>query len=293
MCLSKLTCAFPFLLWNGDVIFTALHLLQTLSKNIENDPECVESVLALQDLPWNITLQDTIEQRKSVVNDFAHRCEQLLSEAMKWAAGTTHSHLLEYVRLTNSANDDSLRLTINAVLNNSNRTEELLYVDHATNDFKDEIYGTDVSAYMSFLSSRSEYLGKIKGMLEMVTQLHDPISAENVLIEMLEKRLNEALERENLEMIYDNVMLMSAFFINLERLSYRLLKTLVWLPLKRFNGSIMKLCTTAWNWILAARDDFQMNVRFKLVKNIKLEFSVFTRNGVVLDDSSTKTIGNV
>lgn len=36
---------------------------------------------------------------------------------MRWAPGSTHGHLLEYVRLTDTANDRSLRLTIDAVLN--------------------------------------------------------------------------------------------------------------------------------------------------------------------------------
>jgi hypothetical protein len=39
---------------------------------------------------------------------------------MKWAPGSTHGHLLEYVRRTNSAQDRSIRLTIDAVLNNQN-----------------------------------------------------------------------------------------------------------------------------------------------------------------------------
>lgn len=35
---------------------------------------------------------------------------------MKWAPGTTHGHLLEYVRKTNSTHDQSIRLTIDSVL---------------------------------------------------------------------------------------------------------------------------------------------------------------------------------
>ena len=258
MCLSKLTFTFPFLLWNGDVIFTALHMLQTLSKNLESDPECVESILTFKDLPWSIQLQDSLEQRTAVANDFGHRCEQLLSEAMKWAPGTTHSHLLEYVRQTNSANDNSLKLTISAVLNNSNRADDFLYIDH-TGTTRDDVRGTDVAAYLSFLSTRSEYLGQVKGMLVMLSEMRDSVSAEEALIDHLEKLLDNGLEREDDEMITNAVMRMSAFFIHLDSLNHRLLRNLVWMPLRRFNESILRLCTTAWNWILAARNDFQMH----------------------------------
>uniref|UniRef100_A0AC34RIU1 1-phosphatidylinositol 4-kinase n=1 Tax=Panagrolaimus sp. JU765 TaxID=591449 RepID=A0AC34RIU1_9BILA len=258
MCLSKLTCTFPFLLWNGDVIFTALHMLQTLTKNLESDPDCVESVLSFKDLPWTIQLQDTLELRTAVANDFGHRCEQLLSEAMKWAPGTTHSHLLEYVRRTNSVNDNSLRLTISAVLDNSNRSDEILYVDQIGST-KEDFYGTDVAAYLSFLSSRSEYLGQVKGMLAVLSEMQDPETAEDSLIDKLEKLLDNGLESENENKISNAVMLMSAFFIHLGNLNHRLLRNLVWMPLRRFNETTVRLCTTAWNWILAARNDFQIH----------------------------------
>lgn len=55
--LAKLIDAFPFLLWNGTVISTALQLMQSLIKNIEEDPDCKVAVLTMQGLPWQIHLQ--------------------------------------------------------------------------------------------------------------------------------------------------------------------------------------------------------------------------------------------
>lgn len=57
-----------------------------------------------------------MEGRKSVAKDFSKRCEQILCEAVKWAPGLTNSHLLEFIRSTDSIADNSLRLTINTVL---------------------------------------------------------------------------------------------------------------------------------------------------------------------------------
>jgi hypothetical protein len=57
-----------------------------------------------------------LDGRKSVSKDFTKRCEQILCEAVKWAPGLTNSHLLEFIRTTDSIGDNSLRLTINTVL---------------------------------------------------------------------------------------------------------------------------------------------------------------------------------
>lgn len=56
-CLTKLVDTFPFLLWNGRVISTALHLIQTLNRNLEEDPECKQLSLTPLGLPWSIQLQ--------------------------------------------------------------------------------------------------------------------------------------------------------------------------------------------------------------------------------------------
>ena len=181
---------------------------------------------------------------------------------MKWAPGTTHSHLLEYVRLTNSANDNSLKLTISAVINRSNnRTDDLLLAEN-TGTTKEETQGTDVGTYLSGLSIRSEYLGKIKGMLGMLQKMHGDATAERALADHLEELYEQGLERDDEEKIFDSIMSMAALFIYLPEVNHRLLKNIVWAPLKRFTEGTLRLCTTAWNWILAAKDGFHMHVSF-------------------------------
>ena len=85
---------FPFLLWNGNVLKTALRLLQALTQNLHNDPTCKDSMFTMRGFQWTIQLQDSLESRKAVVKDFSQRCEQILSEAIKWAPASTNSHLL-------------------------------------------------------------------------------------------------------------------------------------------------------------------------------------------------------
>jgi hypothetical protein len=46
-------------------------------------------------------LQDSLELRRSRVEDFSCRVQQILQEALKWAPATTHSHLLVQRESTN------------------------------------------------------------------------------------------------------------------------------------------------------------------------------------------------
>jgi len=50
VCLAKLIDAFPFLLWNGTVITTALQIMKALIKNIDEDPGCTQSSI---EFPWS------------------------------------------------------------------------------------------------------------------------------------------------------------------------------------------------------------------------------------------------
>lgn len=95
--------------------------------------------------------------------------------------------MLEYIRQTNSAQDKSLRLTITSVLNCTEREKTASLVNTSTNSLglnnvsiNEGVIGgrgivegedgttTDISAYLSALSQRSDYLGQIKGMFRLV-----------------------------------------------------------------------------------------------------------------------------
>jgi phosphatidylinositol 4-kinase len=56
-CLTQLVDTFPALLWNGRVISTALLLIQTLTRNLDEDPDCRMTSLTVPGLGWSIQLQ--------------------------------------------------------------------------------------------------------------------------------------------------------------------------------------------------------------------------------------------
>uniref|UniRef100_F1KPV3 1-phosphatidylinositol 4-kinase n=1 Tax=Ascaris suum TaxID=6253 RepID=F1KPV3_ASCSU len=245
-CLSQLVDTFPHLLWNGKVLSTAFQLLEALSNNVDNDIECANATLSIPSLEWTIQLQDSLDQRKSVVEDFTQRCKQILQEAIKWAPGSTRSHLIEYVSNSNSTSNNSFRLTTEAVLRESEDDTGLGENAPAA------------SLYLSSLHLRSLYLGQVKGMLAMCKS-EDSTKAELRLIEHLECDLSRACETGCDEEMTDAVMKLAALFISIKELNTRLLHTLVSVPLRNFTASTMRLCVMSWNWILVARDDIHLS----------------------------------
>lgn len=80
----------------------------------------------------------------------------------------------------------------------------------------------DISTYLSALSQRSNYLGQVKGMLLMLKETHNnDETAEQVLVDHLERMLETALESNDNAKFAKAVMLMTAFFIYIKGLIIR------------------------------------------------------------------------
>lgn len=95
-CLSSLVDRFPHLLWNQNVLFAMLDILEVLSCSLHLDPYQGPSRLAVPNSPHSIILMDTQEAREGIVKDFSARCHEILAEAIKWAPESTRARLQEY-----------------------------------------------------------------------------------------------------------------------------------------------------------------------------------------------------
>ncbi|CAL2037779.1 unnamed protein product [Caenorhabditis brenneri] len=236
-CLSTLVQSFPYLLWNSKVLTTILRLLQGLEDNLQKDPTCREpqfTIDGLEKREWTIQLQDSIEGRRSVVKDFSMRVKQILKEALRWAPASTHSNLLEYVSKFGSERDAAMQLAIDATSEGSGKS----------------------GSYLTSLYKRSNYLGQVKGMLATTLSGDiDQVTAENSLIDRLEKDFQRACQSGKDNEMEQAVLLLTALFVSLRSVNERILTLLVRTPLHNFTESTISLCTMAWNWLLSARPE--------------------------------------
>lgn len=235
-CLSQLVKAFPYLLWNTKVLTTILRLLQELEDNLQKDPTCKEPQFSIEGFEkgWTIQLQDSIEGRRAVVKDFSMRVKQILKEALQWAPASTHSNLLEYVSKFGSERDAAMQLAIDATSEKNGKS----------------------GSYMTSLYKRSNYLGQVKGMLATTLSGDiDQVTAENSLIDRLEKDFQRACKSGKDNEMEQAVLLLTALFVSLRNVNERILTLLVRTPLHNFTESTISLCTMAWNWLLSARPE--------------------------------------
>ncbi|CAP24439.2 Protein CBG03566 [Caenorhabditis briggsae] len=236
-CLSQLVKAFPYLLWNTKVLTTILRLLQELEDNLQKDPTCKEPQFTMDGFEkgWTIQLQDSIEGRRSVVKDFSMRVKQILKEALQWAPASTHSNLLEYVSKFGAERDAAMQLAIDATSEGGKGKS---------------------GSYLTSLYKRSNYLGQVKGMLATTLSGDiDQVTAENSLIDRLEKDFQRACKSGKDNEMEQAVLLLTALFVSLRSMNERILTLLVRTPLHNFTESTISLCTMAWNWLLSARPE--------------------------------------
>lgn len=236
-CVSRLVHVFPHLLWNTKVLTTILRLLQELQENLNTDPTCREPQFSLKGYePWTIQLQDSIEGRRSIVRDFSLRVKDVLKEALRWAPAATHSNLLEYVSKFGTTCDAAMQLALDATSEGKGMAKS----------------GT----YMTSLYKRSLYLGQVKGMLATTLSGDiDEATAENSLIDRLEKDFTRACRSGKDDEMEQAVLLLTALFVTLREINERILTLLVRTPLCNFTESTTSLCTLAWNWLLSARPE--------------------------------------
>ncbi|KAL7069800.1 hypothetical protein ACQ4LE_011065 [Meloidogyne hapla] len=317
VCLAKLIDSFPFLLWSGTVLTTALQIMKALIKNIEEDTCCTQSTIEFPQMGLSsIQLQDTLDGRKSVAKDFTKRCEQILCEAVKWAPGLTNSHLLEFIRTTDSITDKSLRLTINTVLACTKReminslfvggtASSVMFTTTTTNTDAISVGSTmistdnlvsngpvDISTYLSALNQRSDYLGQIKGMFEM-TKKQNYIYYPDICIDIeeathkslsdyLEEQFETALKMNEPNCLEKPLQLMTAYFMFCQEINQRILHSIIWAPLRNFTEQTMRLCVICWNWILATREDIQIDFLQQMTSCweiiAKRSMGIFNRN---------------
>jgi hypothetical protein len=139
---------------------------------------------------------------------------------MRWAPGSTHGHLLEYVRRTNSAQDRSIRLTIDAVLNNKGAAvtpvDQINTLTAGVNDYLfsgAQPDSVDVSLYLTSLSQRSNYLGQVQGMLYMLRSTNTEELADEHLVHYFSENFEKALKSNDETKLTDAFMQVSAYFV--------------------------------------------------------------------------------
>ncbi|XP_033126679.1 phosphatidylinositol 4-kinase alpha-like [Anneissia japonica] len=253
--LSKLVDKFPFLLWNGTVLYTMVDILQLLSKSLDrsNTQEAVE--LDVPNSPYKLIVMDTREARETILQDFSARCGGIFQEAVKWAPSITRSLLQQYlITLENSdglSQHSGLELATESALQfaGSNVSSSTFAPDKRINT------KADSSNFVSTMSLRSRFAGEVAGMKAIYSEAGPGgLTLAMVLDNQLKKVSAKGLE----EGFTNSMFRVCSLLISTNELDRVLLHSLCWEPVKVFTAHALETAVACWDWLLAARPDFEL-----------------------------------
>ncbi|KRX39029.1 Phosphatidylinositol 4-kinase alpha [Trichinella murrelli] len=294
-CLSLLVDTFPHLLWDRTLLHTILVILQLLHQSTSGDPNIDCKQLPVMDLPWNICLTDTVEERRKVCNDFAAKCQQILQEAITWAPSVTRSHLQQYISSRSVSavsylkHHHGLSLTVQSLL------------DAAQHHVCKAALLTDVestSCFVSSISIQNYHLGEhLKRYQFVVAQVGGMLaemlpSGQSVgsLADRLLAEYDQACREDDLELLKRSLMRICALFILEKDVCRRLLKLICCAPVNRYCEEVMELSVSCWEWILTAKPEIEieffqeLSYAWKLLADLKL--GIFREDPPLFDPSA-------
>ncbi|XP_041457096.1 phosphatidylinositol 4-kinase alpha-like [Lytechinus variegatus] len=253
--LSRLVDRFPQLLWNGDVLWSMLDLLQLLSKAAAED-----SLQEVREYPvfegrFMLTVMDTKESREGIIRDFAARCGGIFQEAVKWAASATRSHIQQYIiHLENSSDSLSQRSTLELA------TESALqcagFNKGLTASGSDSLTSESAN-FVSVMSLRSRFAGEVSGMKAIYT---DAGPGGLSLSHVLNGQLDKACDSKREDAFTNAMFRVCALLISSEGVDKYLLYNLCRAPVKLFTTLAMEKAVACWEWLLAARPDMELQL---------------------------------
>ncbi|GMH40744.1 hypothetical protein BSKO_08648 [Bryopsis sp. KO-2023] len=131
------------------------------------------------------------------------------------------------------------------------RAGDLLAVCSSARQKKSPAVHIDTSNdFMRALSRKSYYVGRVSGFQDALHGKRDGMGssmAEGV-VDMLEKGLQEQVSKKDLEELYLQAVA-TLLLCEDSKVPHRLLRSICWVPVKRFGTDMMKMATFSWEWL--------------------------------------------
>lgn len=252
--LSGLVDRFPHLLWNRQVLWTMLDILQVLSYSLEIDPNEETPTLEVPNTSYTIPLMDTIDAREGIVKDFAERSLGIVQEAMKWAPQATRSHLQEYLnQIPNAGHHTGLALATESVLHNKGLHLQSVSLSLNTLEKRPRCVKPDSSIFVSTLSLRSRFSGLVSGMIS-----EDQEKFNTTIDSVIGAIARSAKKDVNPMEHHDAFWTATAMLISYSGFSRKLIHAVAWAPIELFTEDVMKTAVECWQWLVSARPDLEL-----------------------------------
>lgn len=259
-CLSLLVDRFPHLLWNQNVLFAMLDILEVLSRSLHLDPHQGPSRLPVPNSPHSIVLMDTQEAREGIVKDFSARCSEILAEAIKLAPDSTRARLQEYThRLSGLQHHAGMALMTESLQKFASLNCQCSPLAKTTLDKLPSCVKCDSPRFIAVLSNRNRYAGQVAGMMTCLS------GTNQLSVKQVEEQLSRQLMAEMRKACADqdetahrrSLWCIAALLIRVEGVCRPLLHAIAWSHLEWFTSSSVSAAVECWQWIISARPDLE------------------------------------
>ncbi|XP_041971459.1 phosphatidylinositol 4-kinase alpha isoform X3 [Aricia agestis] len=270
--LAGLVDRFPHLLWNCQVLWSMLDILQVLSFSLELDANQETPLLKVPGTDFTMQLQDTLEGREVIVKDFADRCHGIVQEAMKWAPQSTRSHLQEYLnQVPNSTlwHHCGLALATGALLGAAGLNRLSAPLPRAAIDKRPLCVTHDSAALLAIVSQRSRYAGEVSGAVmaegggeaavwrvgaRLLSALREASASKS------EPQHRAALWRCAALLVHARVHATPTPAPPTAPTARALLQAVAWSQVDLFTEDAVTSAVECWQWLTTARPDLELRL---------------------------------
>ncbi|XP_048482102.1 phosphatidylinositol 4-kinase alpha [Plutella xylostella] len=263
--LARLVDRFPHLLWNCQVLWSMLDILQVLSFSLELDANQETPLLKVPGTDFTMQLQDTLEGRESIVKDFADRCHGIVQEAMKWAPQSTRSHLQEYLnQVPNSTlwHHCGLALATGALLGAAGLNRLSAPLPRSALDKRPPCVTQDSAALLAVVSQRSRYAGEVAGAVSAEGGGEAALWRVGARhLQALRDAASTGSETAHRAALWRaTALLVHARQHHAHALARRTLHALAWSQVEVFTEDAMTTAVECWQWLTTARPDLELRL---------------------------------
>ncbi|KAJ3226334.1 phosphatidylinositol-4- kinase [Chytriomyces hyalinus] len=245
-CCVRLLNSVPALLWDKGLICYMLDIVLFLdSKKLVMDDRWA---ILRNKVEFDLHFADETEQL-AAAKDYRTLCANMLTLAL--------GHSLSETTLTLQGYLLDLQVNYPDLLGDHSDVIVLLSQFCAKEDVANDV--------IKSLNARAKYIGEVKGMMVVLSQMKSPLNASEILKNEITSVSTEKGVHHFIQNINPVLQRCAAYVVTQTQVDEELLRLICWTPLAIFDSSCIEMAIPVWNYVMSARPDMNSRVLHELM----------------------------
>ncbi|KAJ3256174.1 phosphatidylinositol-4- kinase [Chytriomyces hyalinus] len=245
-CCVRLLNSVPALLWDKGLICYMLDIVLFLdSKKLVLDDRWA---ILRNKVEFDLHFADETEQL-AAAKDYRTLCANMLTLAL--------GHSLSETTLTLQGYLLDLQVNYPDLLGDHSDVIALLSQFCAKEDVANDV--------IKSLNARAKYIGEVKGMMLVLSQMKSPLNASEILKNEITSVSTEKGVHHFIQNINPVLQRCAAYVVTQAKVDEELVRLICWTPLAIFDSSCIEMAIPVWNYVMSARPDMNARVLHELM----------------------------